>query len=383
VTTAIGAGEDFAEGVAVQSNGKIVAAGASSDDFAVARYLEDGSLDAAFGGDGTVTTPVSAGFDEARSVAVQPNGKIVAAGRAVVGATPDFALVRYDADGSLDSSFGSGGLATTPIGAGLDEALAVAILPGGKIIAAGRSFDGTAFDFAVVRYTKDGELDTSFGDDGIVTTDFASADDRAFAVAVEHGGRVVAAGHTCSAGGCDFALARYLSDGTLDATFDGDGRVVTAPGPGSGGAFAVAVARKHKIVAAGLRCVGADCDFALARYDDDGTLDPGFGSGGTVLTSFGPGVDETFGLTVRANGTIVAGGQSYSGTDFDFAAARYLKDGTLDSSFGAGGKVTTQIGAGDDTAASLALAPGGDIVLAGRSSNGTDDDFALVRYLGS
>jgi uncharacterized delta-60 repeat protein len=382
VTTAIGPADDFAEGVAVRANGSVVAAGASSDDFAVARYDKHGNLDPGFGGDGLVTTAVSPGFDEARAVVVQPDGRVVAAGRAFTGADQDFALVRYEQDGSLDSSFGGDGIVTTPVSAGTDEILALGRLAGGKLIAAGRSLDGTAFDFAVARYLPDGTLDPSFGGDGIVTTAFGAADDRAFGLSVQRDGKVVVAGHTCTGAGCDFALVRYTKAGTLDPSFGGDGTVVTEPGPGSGGAFAVARAPHGRIVAAGIRCSGVDCDFALTRYTSDGALDPSFGTDGIVLTSFGPGVDEAFGVAVQPNGKVVAAGRSFSGADYDLAVARYTKDGSLDAGFGSAGTVTTSVGPGDDLAAGLAVRANGDVVVAGSSFNGTDLDLALARYSG-
>jgi uncharacterized delta-60 repeat protein len=381
VTTAIGPGDDFAEGIAVSPDGSIVAAGASSDDFAVARYAKDGTLDTSFGGDGVVTTAVSPGFDEARAVAALPGGKVVAAGRAFTGADQDLALVRYTEDGDLDPSFGGDGVVATAVGGGTDEILALAPLADGKIAAAGRTFDGAGYDFVVARYLPDGSLDPSFGGGGVVTTSFG-ADDRAWGIAVQHDGKLVVAGHTCTPAGCDFALARYEQDGSPDATFGGDGTIVTQPGPGTGGAFAVAAAPHGRTVAAGLRCTGGDCDFALVRYLPDGSLDTSFDGDGAVLTSFGPGVDEAFGVAVRPNGTMVAAGRSFNGSDYDVAVARYAKDGSLDAGFGSGGTVTTPAGPGDDQAAGLALAPNGDVVVGGSTFNGADLDVLLARYAG-
>jgi uncharacterized delta-60 repeat protein len=361
----------------------VVIAGASSDDFAVARYEKDGDLDPGFGGDGIVTTAVSAGFDEARAVVALPGGRVLAAGRAFTGSSQDFALVRYTNDGSLDPGFGGDGIVTTAISPGTDEILALARVAGGRVIAVGRSFDGSGFDFAVARYLSDGSLDATFGGgDGIVTTAFGPNDDRAFGATVQPDGRIVAAGHTCTAAGCDFALARYLPDGSLDASFDGDGRVLTAPGAGGGGAFAVDRGPRGRIVAAGLRCIGSDCDFVLTRYRKDGSLDPSFDSDGIARTSFGPGVDEAFDVDVLPGGKTVAAGRSFNGSDYDVALARYRTNGSLDAGFGAGGTVTTAIGPGDDQASALALRANGDAVVAGSTFNGSDLDIAVARYDG-
>jgi uncharacterized delta-60 repeat protein len=382
VTTTIGPGDDFAEALDVLPNGSVVVAGASSDDFAVARYEQDGDLDTSFGGDGVVTTQVSPGLDESRSVVAVAGGRALAAGRAFTGSSQDFALVRYTHDGDLDPGFGGDGIVTTAVSAGTDEILALARAAGGKVIAAGRSFDGSGFDFALARYLPNGSLDPSFGGDGVVTTTFGATDDRAFGVTVLPNGKIVAAGHTCTASGCDFALARYLPDGSLDPGFGGDGKVVTAPGPGSGGAFAVDRGSRGRIVAAGLRCDGGDCDFALTRYGTDGSLDPSFDSDGIVRTSFGPGVDEAFGVAVLPGGKIVASGRSSNGSDYDVALARYAKDGSLDAAFGAGGTVTTAVGPGDDQASGLELRGNGDVVVAGSTFNGSDLDIAVARYDG-
>jgi uncharacterized delta-60 repeat protein len=200
-------GTDEADGVAVQPDGRIVAAGIAGfyegGNFALARYDRDGSLDTSFGG-GKVTTDFGSASDFAFDVAIQPNGSIVAGG--AVGystAGADFALARYERDGSIDPSFGVGGKVTTDFGS-FDYAFAPAIQPDGRIVAAGAGSE----DFAVARYNRDGSLDTSFGIGGKVTTDFGSADDFAFDVAVQPDGSIVAAGRDRSYG-ADFALARY------------------------------------------------------------------------------------------------------------------------------------------------------------------------------
>ena len=215
VTTDFGGGSDVAIGVALQPDGKIVAAGTTStpgvggfSDFALARYNSDGSLDATFGSGGKVTTDFGGG---AEAVALQPDGKIVAAGSASPGATifSDFALARYNPDGSLDATFGSGGKVTTEFTGNFDQANAVALQPNGKIVAAGTANTGTTLEFALVRYKKHGGLDPSFGSGGKVTTDFTGSNDVACGVALQPDRKIVAVGHAGTANS-DFALARYL-----------------------------------------------------------------------------------------------------------------------------------------------------------------------------
>ncbi len=375
VTTAIGASSaDVAYAVALQSDGKIVAAGYSSnganDDFALARYNTDGTLDTGFGTGGKVTTAIGSGDDRAYAVALQADGKIVAAGSS----SSDFALARYNTDGSLDSSFGTGGKVTTAIGPGNDVAYGVALQADGKIVAAGSS----SGDFALARYNTDGTLDTGFGTGGKVTTAIGSSDDEATAVALQADGKIVAAGYSYNGANYDFTLARYNTDGLPDTGFFGSGKETTAIGSGSDIANALALQADGKIVAAGYSSNGAYNRFALVRYNANGVLDTVFDT-----VAIGSGSDFGYAVALQADGKIVAAGSSYNGVNYDFALARYNANGSLDAGFGTGGKVTTAIGSFTDFAYAVALQADGKIVAAGSSSNGANDDFALVRYLGS
>jgi uncharacterized delta-60 repeat protein len=169
-----------------------------------------GALDASFGANGKVTTDFASVFDQALSIAPQPDGKIVAAGAAWSGAGYDFALARYNRDGLPDDSFGVNGKVTTDFAGSTDMALSVAAQPDGKIVAAGfASVSGAGFNFALARYNRDGSLDDSFGVAGKVTTDFAGYIDQARSVALQPDGKIVAAGYAAINGAQDFALARY------------------------------------------------------------------------------------------------------------------------------------------------------------------------------
>jgi uncharacterized delta-60 repeat protein len=368
VTTDFG-GSDGAQAVAIQTDGRIVAAGlGGSGDFALGRYNAGGSLDPTFGSGGMMTTDFG-GFDAASAVAIQTDGRIVAAGRSGSGG---FALGRYNAGGSLDPTFGSGGKVTTDFG-GVDSALGVALPSNGKIVAVGGG--GSGVDFVVARYNADGSLDSTFGSGGMVTTDFGGFE-AATAVAIQVDGKIVATGSTFSGGFQQFALVRYNADGSLDTSFGSSGKVTTDFGLGSGFGGALAIQSDGKIVAAGR----AGSDFVLARYNGEGSPDASFGSGGKVTTDFG-GVlfDAAFGVALQSNGKIVAAGSAFSPPSADFALARYNADGSLDPTFGSGGKVTTDFG-GFDVAFGVALQADGNIVAAGQG--GSSFDFALARYLG-
>ena len=217
VTTDFG-DDDCAYAVSLQTDGKIVAAGysrgGSKDVFALARYNNDGSLDGTFGTGGKVTTTIG---DAARvyAISLQSDGKIVAAGYSTIGGNNVFALARYKSDGSLDSTFGTDGKVTTSIGADNDEACAVSLQTDGKIVAAGYSFVGNRFVFALIRYNNDGSLDSTFDSDGIVTTAIGSKHNWAYAVSIQTDGKIVAAGYSNDAGRMVYALARYDSSGSL------------------------------------------------------------------------------------------------------------------------------------------------------------------------
>lgn len=388
VATDLGPNMDSANGVAVQPDGKIVAAGeiAYGDEFGLVRYKPDGTPDATFGTGGMVTTDIPS--SGAYGMALQPDGKIVAAG-----GNRRFALVRYTSAGDPDPTFGGDGVVTTNFNPHYDLAYAVAIQADGKIVAAGVSsiearphFDDTTI--AVARYDPDGSLDPSFGGDGRVTTNFSRTYDAAYALVIQTDGSIVIGG---TAGAYrSFALVRYNPDGSRDSSFGDSGKIATrfTPHGTLQSASAVALQADGKVVAAGMEAGGTG--FALVRYSTDGTLDTTFGEDGRVTTTFLTRHDLGYvgawarGVMVQADGKIVAVGGAPVGTggDTEFALARYQPDGTLDPTFGGDGRVTTEWSIdGNDSAMAITIQADGRIVAAGRSSDGPDGAFALARYL--
>ncbi|MEO5952996.1 MAG: delta-60 repeat domain-containing protein, partial [Chloroflexia bacterium] len=322
---------------------------------ALSAFAAPGDLDQAFGTGGKVTTDFFTHTDTATAVAIQSNGKIVAAGYSLVSASDfDFALSRYNSDGTLDTTFDADGKVTTPILSGSDDAYAVAIQSDGKIVAAGFAYhDTTSFDdFALARYLSDGSLDTTFSGDGKVVTDFLGGNDEAKAVAIQSDGKVVAAGFARSPSSRNyFALARYNFDGNPDTSFGtgGDGKVTTDFGVSTTG-LDMAIQADGKIVVAGSADVGVgNADFVLARYLSDGSLDTSFGGGtGKVTTDFFGSYDTANALAIQTNGKIVAAGSADHGANSnDFALARYLSDGSLDTTFSGNGKVFADFGGND------------------------------------
>lgn len=380
VITDISGGTDQVSGIAVQPDGKIVAAGVSFADFVVARYNPDGSLDTGFGTNGVVTYDFDGFPDRARAIALQQDGKIVVVGESNVNSAQNFGLVRYNADGTLDAGFGTGGSVFTDFAGNNDYAYAVAIQPDGKIIVAGDVGIGGLFYFGLARYNSNGSLDGTFGTGGKT---FNLPNGSANSLAIQSNGKIVAAG-TVSTGGSDpdFAVARYNSDGSLDTTFNGTGEVTTNFSGTSDSLAGLALQSNGKIIVAGSALINGTTDFALIRYNSDGSLDTAFGTNGKVSTDFALQADSATSVEVQADGKIVAAGLATISTDpGDSAIARYNPDGTLDAGFGANGKVTIDFASSYDTASDIAIQADGKIVIAG-TATAPSYAFTLARLEG-
>jgi uncharacterized delta-60 repeat protein len=359
--------------VAVQADGKIVAAGGAGDGFALARYDTDGSLDATFGTNGKVTTGFS-DYAFANAVAIQSDGKIVVGG--VAGDA--FALARYDTDGSPDPTFSADGKVKTNLTSGFDRANGVAIQADGKIVAGGLATPGNPWRpwFALTRYRSDGTLDTSFGDGGAVLTPFGVSG-VARAIVVQPNQKILLAGTY----GGGFGLARYTAAGDLDSSFGNGGKVATTlPGETPGSAYVVALQPDGKIVAAGTYDFYL---FALARFGVHGRLDRTFGRDGFVTTDVGRGSEQRAnGLVIRPSGKIVATGSQgpheYGEPAPRFVLTRYRANGVLDLRFGGGdGKVVTRFKRGASAAGVAVQADGRAIVVGTAAAR----SFALARYV--
>jgi uncharacterized delta-60 repeat protein len=321
----------------------------SRTDFIAARFNADGTIDTAFGGGKVATNFAAPGDSSASAMVLQPDGRVVVAGYVIVPGVPGnpvaVGLTRYNPDGSVDASFGSGGQAVAGFGNLANVSgyavTGLALQADGKLVVAGSTGSG---DFALERFTAAGSLDTAFGSGGQVATHFGNGQGFASGVVVQPDGKIVAAGAAnMPGGGLDFALARYNPDGTPDATFGTGGQVTTDFG-GTDSAASLALQADGKIVLAGLSLLGGGQNFAVARYNPNGTLDTTFGAGGKVTTAFAGSLSAAFRVVAQADGKILAGGQAVSGSNSNFALARYNPDGSLDVGFGSGGQVTTDFG---------------------------------------
>lgn len=371
----------------LQSDGKIIGVGGAGEDSynmqrLITRFTIDGELDTSFGVGGALLLGNEMAGNVFLSAAVQPDDKIVAVGRY----NSDFTVSRFHPDGSLDTDFGPGGIVSAEYTENSDDdAFAVALQEDGKIVVGGNTYNTWetpwSANFFIMRYNSDGTPDMSFGSGGKVITDFHGQEDHIRALAIQADGKILAAGDATSGNERNFAIARYNTDGSLDEGFGDAGKVETNIEYENGNTtFSVIrsliVLEDGKILAAG-STNQAGYVLGMARFNSDGTLDSTFGNDGKVKTQSGPGTK----IAVQADGKIVAGG-GYG----DYIVARYHSDGSVDSGFGDQGETVTDFEGYTDRPQALLLQPDGKILLAG----GSEDDnlyygatmLGIARYHG-
>jgi uncharacterized delta-60 repeat protein len=377
---------DIATAAVLQTDGKIVIAGyvdlGPLEEFGVTRVNTDGTIDNSFGINGKVITDVGPSNARAHAVAIQADGKILVAGSANA-----FVLARYHPEGVIDSTFGINGIQTERFDS-IDffaHCTSMAIQADGKIILAGHS-SSQAVDFALVRYHPNGIIDTSFGTLGRITTDIGfTTDNGANAIAIQADGKIVAGGFTGNFPVGDFCLMRYTTDGSLDSTFNMDGKVTTSISQFADNLTALVIQPDGKIIAAGHTNSGDpyhwNFDFTLTRYNENGSLDSTFGTDGKVITAFGPNNDGVNSVALQSDGKIVAIGYTTNLQDRDFAVARYHADGTPDTSWGNYGILTTSFSSIADYGNAVVMQTDGKIVVIGSAVTASSSDFAIARYL--
>lgn len=382
VTTG-GPNPEEARSIAIQSDGKIVVAGSgtgSNTDFSVARYLANGTLDTSFGGTGFGLTDLQGNTDNGMAVAIQSDGKILMTGDSTgPGGFVSFATVRYLSDGSLDATFGTGGKVITQFTPGLNFAKSVVVQPNGKIIVAGHVQNPGLFDFGIVRYEANGTLDTTFGIGGKVITDLLGSHDFALSAKLQADGKIVVSGQSRNGTDWDFAAVRYNVDGSLDATFNGTGKATADVSGPSESVSGSAIQPDGKIIIVGMSANGSDYDLAMVRFGAGGTLDPTFGSGGKVNLNIGNDNNNASSVEVQSDGKLIVAGITSNGTDNDFTLHRFNSDGTLDLTFNGSGMVAVDFQNSFDTPNAVAIQPNGKVVLAG-STIVTNFDYALARF---
>ncbi|MDO8811922.1 MAG: DUF4347 domain-containing protein, partial [Gallionella sp.] len=299
-------------------------------------------------GDGKVTTVLGIYGSVGHSVTVQSDGKILVAGTYYnIGMNDDFALVRYNSDGSLDTTFDTDGKLITNFGSTQERAYSVIVQADGKILMAGSN--------AIVRYNTNGSLDTTFDSDGRIATTRSNSE-----VTVQADGKILAEGTDNFA----MSLGRYNSDGSIDTTFDGDGNV----GSGLSNSNCVELQADGKILVAGTILINSIFEFGLVRYNSDGSFDTTFDGDSMTTTNIGFGNDYPYDIAVQADGKILLAGGSSDGTNLTSTLVRYNADGSLDTTFSGDGKLPTAF-VGSFT--NVAVQSDGKILAAGN---------ALVRY---
>ena len=378
-------------GLAVQGDGKVVAAMQSSSDgvhvrMTMQRLTTAGVLDTTFGVSGTMNFPfVGQQDDWGRVTAVQPDGKILLAGFTyTAGITRKIVLARVDEGGVLDGSFGTGGKVEQDFVFGSSvDASTILLQPDGNIVLGGTVSSGQ--DFALARFTSAGVLDATFDTDGKVTTAFGASNDSINAMALQGDGKIVVFGQTLTSGHAEVAVARYTTAGALDTTFDSDGKVTTVLTSSSslnGESLADGVVLADgKLLGVGRVTLSNNSDFLLVRYTATGALDTTFGTGGIVRTAFtATSNDLGQGVVVQADGKYLVGGYSQDGGVYSMALARYLPTGALDATFGTGGKSVASVGTTSLVVRSVQGQADGKLVLVGSQNNGTNNDMLVVRF---
>lgn len=390
VTTDASAGSDVARDGLLLPDGRIVVCGAgnSQGTFLLLRYHQNGTVDSSFGTNGVVMTAMGGTGVEATAIVRQTDGRLLAAGHVVNGGTSFSVVVRYDSTGALDFSFGASGKAIRDIGTG-GEVKDVVLQPDGKILVAGTFRSGSTLFMGLHRYKANGTPDSTFGFNGTVTRG-PGVENHCSAIALQHDGRIVAAGTTDQGAGSRILLFRFNSNGTPDSTFGTVGRTITTVSAFPNFGMDVALRDSH-VVVAGYAGIAANLThrFAVVRYTSRGLPDSTFGTAGIALT---PEIGLTTGfaflnkMLILQSGKILLTGQGTNlPTSDDFVVARMKSTGAMDSTFGADGIVYTNItGNGRDVSYQLLHQPDGNIIALGQGGVGAlagGAQVSLVRYL--
>jgi uncharacterized delta-60 repeat protein len=291
-----------------------------------------------------------------------------------------FAVARFNYDGSPDSTFGNNGSVLIPVG-NVSECYAMAIQPDNKIVLVGRARLNTRFDFTIVRLNPDGSPDSSFGNGGIVISNINDESSQATALDFQPDGKIVVVGFSIasSTGRYKFTVARYHQNGSLDMGFGQNGKVTTNI-LFYDFAHSIAVQRDGKIIVGGYSFASGGDDFSLVRYNSDGSLDETFGDGGKMTNSVGNSFDRAYHIAVQKDGKIILGGDCFTETGYNSCLARYHTNGRLDMSFGSDGLKIAPLTSGQNYMRALLLQTNGKIIIVAHGYNGTINQIAIARF---
>ena len=383
----LGTANAFGRSLTIQPDGKLVLACIANNglntDFALVRLTPDGIQDTSFGTNGIVITDFAIRSDIAQDIAIDGLDRIVVAGYTENGNGFDFAVARYLSNGMLDSSFHHDGMVSESIG-NTGFCRAMVIQPDHKIVVGGyflNPFSATN-EFGLMRFKEDGTLDETFNGDGIVNTNMHIGAGVGNAMVLQPDGKIILAGQVFNEAtfSWEIGMARYEINGNLDSTFDEDGISFLAM-PGANFTITSAARQEDKKILVGGYFGTAPSNnlFAVARFHDDGTPDLDFGDNGIVLDSYGAEDNQITTLVIQPDGYILVAGTSLFGNADRFAIARLTPDGEKDATFGDEGVVIEVVGQNDGIS-TMALQQDGKLVVAGESFNGTRFDIAFARY---
>ena len=391
---------DVGYSIAIDTSNRILLGGytngyGSGNDFAIARYLSSGTLDLTFGSSGTGlvhTNFLGSSDDRGYSLVIDNNNRILLGGFTNAYGNNDFAIARYLSSGILDLTFNGTGYVITPFPGGLPDRGQSLVIDNNNRILLGGFTTGITTYFAIARYLDSGILDLTFNGTGLVQTSFTPGSiNIGYSLIIDYSNnKILLGGYTTGYGNEDFAIARYLSTGALDPSFGTAGLVYTPFTPGSTdiGYSLVIDYSNNKILLGGYTTGYGSYDFAIARYLSNGTLDTSFGPSGTGLvhtnftaTSFDIGQS----MVIDSSNRILLGGYTTGYGSYDFAIARYTINGILDLTFGTAGLVHTNFTATSyDFGYSLVIFTNNRILLGGSTDGyGTSPDFAIACYYNS
>ena len=381
-TTFSGGAVPFA--VAIDDQRRIVVAGCTTGDggtdIAVARFRPGGGLDPDFGGgDGRVTIDLG-GSDFGFDLAIQVDGRIVVAGERATATSDDMLVVRLLGNGALDDSFSGDGRLLVDFGRPFQAASAVAIDRNDRIVVGGSTSGGSRSRWALARILADGTLDASFSGDGLQATDMSKGAEQIHDLQVDAANRVIAVGTAAVRGRARFAIARYTEAGPLDGSFSGNGREFTDVAPGADVAFALALVPGGGYLAAGQAADGGRDSWAAVRYRQRGGLVPSFGRRGIRVIDLGPGNEFAHDALLRSNGKILLAGRGHRAAHgADILVIRLLEGGAFDRSFAGDGRSFIDFSGEDDTARALVVDRFGRVVVTGEARKGSVTRFGVTR----
>lgn len=382
VYTGFGHFSSYLQSMVLLPDGKIVSAGENTNStlaILVAKHNADGSPDMTFNGSGKKQVDFGSAYEYCYSIFAQSDGKLLLAGSS----NGNAALARLLPDGNYDTDFGSGGRLTVSFGAGNGSAFQKVLLQtGGKILAIGEAYNTSSFDFAAVQFNSDGSIDASYGNQGKVLVNFNGFNDFGRDAVWQPDGKLIIAGAAKNSNGnSSIALCRLNMDGSIDNSFGTNGKTtLSISGEADDYAERVILLPDNKIITGGYSAG----NFQISRFADNGEIDNSFGSNGYVITDFDDFQDKAYAMVTDAAGSIYLGGHGYeagNGGLFHFAIAKYHNNGTLNTDFDGDGKMTVLMGPYSSTIFDMVIQPDGKLLMGGQSTNlqGAYTDFALLR----